>query len=160
MVHDVYINYKQIYIYFKQIWGLEAQASSAETFCSDCHSVSVTFRQEAGSHRLRAPALATESWFCVKGCAKLLLPANFKEGRFSPVLVGDGQCIVRTSMIQETLKRQLANFTSRTVLVLCCFSYPHEVLDPFINILFFLKTNMLIFASEVWGKKQTEMPSQ
>lgn len=143
--------------HFKQKWGLEEQASSAETFCSDCHSVSVTLRQDmawalAGPRRLRAPALATESWFCVKGCANLCLQ-TLKKAHFHLCMWMMAGVLWEPPWFREHLERQLASFTSRTVLLLCCFSYRYEVLDPFRNILFFLKTNVLISASEVWGKE-------
>lgn len=117
-----------------------------------CHPQSGHGLGTGRAHRLRAPVLATESWFCVKGCANLCLQ-TLKKAHFHLCVWMMAGVLWEPPRFRERLERQLASFTSRTVLLLCCFSYRYEVLDPFRNILFFLKTNVLISASEVWGKK-------
>lgn len=77
MGHDVYITLNKKF----GIWEHKFLLQRPEVIATVVTVLQMAWTV-AGPRRLRAPALATEFWFCVKGCAKLPLPENSKEGTF------------------------------------------------------------------------------
>lgn len=134
MGHDVYITLNKNGIW-KHMLPLQRPSAVIVTV-----SVSPSGRRWLGHwqghedwEHLHLPQNPGSVWRVVKSslCLQIL-----KKAHFHLCLWMMASVLWEPSRFRKHLERQLASFTSRTVLLLFCLSYPYEVLDPFRNTLF------------------------